>query len=399
MRSRPLVVFWLVGIWCLLSARSTVAAQPPDGSKNPKVVIPFDFESAFDKGRYGKMVGEMIWKKLERRGGFVIPESALDTRQWTERTGMVPNPDTPLAKMKSIMRDDFAADVAIWGKVERLPGFDWDVYDFWINIVDFSVNPPREIARIKARTKTVSEIPHKYVKQALDRLYGVDGTPLAATKDEEAEKRWRDGANLVRGDFETAKGWDRPEKYISREVERSENGKQNHFIRFTIPKAVAASSGVLYYSDFFPVQEGATYRFQCRWRSSGCQVKVFIKCYDEMDTRFSKTGNASGTTQRREVYRSQQNLKGPANVWNTQTEDFTPRHTQYKPKWGRVMLYGYWPAGTVDWDDVVVKQIVPPSKYVDAKERRPSLETKVRSEELERLKKNGHSERTRRPRK
>jgi hypothetical protein len=24
------------------------------------------------------------------------------------------------------------------------------------------------------------------------------------------------------------------------------------------------------------------------------------------------------------------------------------------------MLYGYYPAGTVDWDDVVVKQIKPP---------------------------------------
>jgi len=29
-----------------------------------KVVIPFDFQSQFDNGRYGQMVGEMIWKKL-----------------------------------------------------------------------------------------------------------------------------------------------------------------------------------------------------------------------------------------------------------------------------------------------------------------------------------------------
>ena len=58
--------------------------------------------------------------------------------------------------------------------------------------------------------------------------------------------------------------------------------------------------------------------------------------------------------QLREVYRSQQNLKGPKNVWNTQTEDFTPGHTKYTPRWGRVMLYGYLGAGVVEFDDVVV---------------------------------------------
>ena len=30
-----------------------------------KVVIPFDFVSKFDNGRYGQIVGEMIWKKLD----------------------------------------------------------------------------------------------------------------------------------------------------------------------------------------------------------------------------------------------------------------------------------------------------------------------------------------------
>ena len=30
-----------------------------------KVVIPFDFQSKFDDGRYGRMVGDMIWKKLD----------------------------------------------------------------------------------------------------------------------------------------------------------------------------------------------------------------------------------------------------------------------------------------------------------------------------------------------
>jgi hypothetical protein len=111
-------------------------------------------------------------------------------------------------------------------------------------------------------------------------------------------------------------------------------------------------------------------------------VKVFIKCYDDIPSRFSD-GSQSTESQRREVYRSQQNLQGPARTWNIQTEDFTPRHTQYTPRWGRVMLYAYWPAGAVDWDDIIVKQIQPPPDQPPAKVRRPSLETRVTSDEIE----------------
>ncbi|MEO8498294.1 MAG: hypothetical protein ABI614_24795, partial [Planctomycetota bacterium] len=63
--------------------------------------------------------------------------------------------------------------------------------------------------------------------------------------------------------------------------------------------------------------------------------------------------------------------------------DFTPQHTQFSPKWGRVMLYAYYPAGTVDWDDVIVKQIKSPPKNHDPKVQRPSLETKVLTEEVD----------------
>ncbi len=147
---------------------------------------------------------------------------------------------------------------------------------------------------------------------------------------------------------------------------------------------VAGTAGALYYSEFFPVEEGATYRFQCRWKTTGSAAKVFVKCYDELPTEF-RTSSAvdPARTEKREVYRSQQNLQGSPGVWNVQTEDFTPQHTQFTPRWGRVMLYAYWPAGVVEWDDVVVKQVAPPPASRGKKDRRPSLETKVRSREIE----------------
>lgn len=337
------------------------AASDKQEKTTQKVVIPFDFESKFDDGRYGKMIGDMLWKKLEKQGGFVIPETMQDVRDGCERTATRPNPDTPLKKMKEIVVTGQAGDIGIWGKVERVAGFEEDVYDLWITVADFTVDPPKVIYELKkGRTKTVSEIPHVYVKEALDKLYGRQPPPPVAA-DPKQEERWAKGPNLVEnGDFEKGTkaptAWDPLPKHVSW-VKEQESGSK--IIRFTIPPDVAESSGVLYYSAFFPVEMGATYRFQCRYKTSGTAVKVFVKCYAELPTKFSKDGK-SAQYERREVYRSQQNLKGGANAWNTQTEDFTPVHSKYTPRWGKVMLYGYYPAGTVEWDDVIVKQIAPP---------------------------------------
>ena len=71
--------------------RRRSAADPPK-----KVVIPFDFESKFDNGEYGQNIGEMLWTKLRRQGGFIIPETMQDVRDWCQRTRMIPGPDTPL---------------------------------------------------------------------------------------------------------------------------------------------------------------------------------------------------------------------------------------------------------------------------------------------------------------
>jgi hypothetical protein len=351
-----------------------------------KVVIPFDFESKFDEGRYGRIVGDMLWKKLDRDGGYILPESMLDVRDWSERTKSVSNHETSLDKMKKIIVDDFGADIGIWGKVERVKGFELDVYDLWIKVADFSGDAPRMIHESHGRTKTVSEIPHVYVMTALEKLTG-RGPEQFAGPDPEAEQRWKTGHNLVQGDFDKGRdnptGWDPIPRYASRVVVPKENNPKNQVMRFQFPKDVAASTGVLFYSDYFPVEESATYRFQCKWRTTGSAVKVFIKCYDELPTRFEKGQPEGQGTQRREVYRSQQNLKGGKNDWHVHTEDFTPKHTQFKPRYGRVMLYANWPAGAVDWDDVVVKQIKSPTDDSNQKVKRPSLETRVLSEEIE----------------
>jgi hypothetical protein len=346
-----------------------------------KVVIPFDFVSKFDDGRYGQMVGEMIWKKLSVDGGFIVPESMLDVRDYCESHKLRPSPEMDLDKIKQIVADDFGGQIGIWGSVERAPGGEGEVYDIVLKCVDFSAKlKPKVIYDVKARTKSVSEIPHLYVKAMLDVLAGKkpEGGASVLTVD----NGWQKNKNLVAGDFEQGiggvpKGWDKvagqqrePLGWLVRWTTEKGN-PANKVIRFTLDRDVAENEGVMYYSDFFPVQEGATYRFQCRWRSTAPAAKVFIKCYD-----------ADESGRRREVYRSQQNLKGLNDRWNTQTEDFTPKHTKYSPKWGRVMLYAYLNPGEVEFDDVVVKQ-VSPAPSAAAKVRRHSSESKITVKEME----------------
>ncbi len=390
---------------CVLAPLSTFAAD------TRKVVIPFDFVSKFDDGRYGQMVGDMLWKKLSRDGGFIVPESMLDVRDYCASHKLKPSPEMDLEKMKKIVRDDFGAHIGIWGSVERAPGADAEIYDLVVKCVDFSEKPnPKTIYEIKARTHSVSEIPHLYVKQMFDALCERQPAGPAAA-DRMAEENWKKNPNLVAGDFERGgsgapKGWDKvagqQREPLGRLVQwTAEDGNPgNRVVRFTLDRNVAENEGVMYYSDYFPAEEGAKYRFQCRWRSDGPAVKVFVKFYDEEGSQYRAESGKSGedaptgkklgrndyvpeTKQRREVYRSQQNFRGPNNTWNTHTEDFTPKHVKYTPKWGRVMLYAYLAPGVVEFDDVAVKQITASSPGEQAKVRRHSSETKITIKEME----------------
>jgi hypothetical protein len=366
-----------------------VSASSIFAEEQKKTIIPFDFVSKFDDGRYGQMVGDMILKKLDREGGFILPESMEDVRDYCQRHHIRPSPDVSLQEMKKIVKDDFGGQIGIWGSVERSPGEQGEIYDLIIKCVDFSVEPePKVIYQTQSRTKSVSEIPHLYVKQMLDAIYNRQSSAPSSI-DPVAEANWKNNPNLiVGGDFQTGlggvpKGWQpvagqkrEPLGNLVQWVAEDDN-PSNKIIRFIFDPAVGNEEGVMYYSDWYLIENGAKYRLQCRWKSTGPEVKAFIKCYDELtesykaepdesisaeESRRLGKDNYSSETSRREVYRSQQNLKGPLKTWNIHTEDFTPGHPRYSPKWGRVMLYAYHGGGQVDFDDVVVKQILPPDK-------------------------------------
>lgn len=393
----------LLGLCTLLSVGTWPFWSTAQTTDSRKVVIPFDFESQFDNGRYGQMVGDMIWKKLSQEGGFLLPEAMADVRDFCDSRKIHLGPSTPVETVKKIIREDFDAHIGIWGSVERVPGHEWDVYDLVIKCVDFSGPDPKVIYEVSTRTQTVSEIPHKYVKEMIDKLY--DRQPGAPPPvNAIAEKNWKENPNLVIGDFEQGvghpKGWDsrggQQREPLGRLVKwiPEPGNPSNKIIRLEFPASIGDAEGVMYYSDYFPVEAGATYRFQCRWRTSGVNGKVFIKCGEPIGSEYRATSAGRplppgskvyrpDESQIREVYRSQINLKGPTNTWNVHVEEFTPRHTKYTPRYGRIMLYGYLGAGWIDFDDIVLKQIIPPSPGEQNKELRHSLETKVTLKEME----------------
>ena len=117
------------------------------------------------------------------------------------------------------------------------------------------------------RTNSVSEIPHLYVKEMLDKLYergrrGAAGREPRGRGAVDKRQEPRHG-----GDFEQAvrgvpKGWEpragqqrEPLGNLVKLVPEAGN-EGNHVIRFTIPKVVAENEGVMYYSLPFPFGKG-----------------------------------------------------------------------------------------------------------------------------------------------
>ena len=385
-----------------------------------KKVVPFDFESLFDEGDYGSRVSLGLWRKLNREGKhlFILPESMQDVRSVCDLLSFKPNDQTTLDAMKKVIRETFQSDIAIWGKMERVPGHRWEVYDVWVKCYDFSADPPLLIFEKNGRTEAVAEVMSDeghYIGPMMKQL--ISYVAPQGKVDPMIEERWKNGPNLViGGDFQEGKsgvpnGWEsrggQTRVPLGSEVKWiAEPGHpSNKIIQFDMSAAIAEGPGSMYYCKPFVVENGATYRFQCRYRSHGPRGIVFIKCSDVLDSKFHPTADALQEgyadkfgQQTREVYRSQQNMfHYPVGEWVTHTQDFTPRHTKYSPKFGRVMLYAYHSAGKVEYDDIVVKKISDPDPAeLRKKVERHSLDTKTTIKEMEENERRLQNERGRR---
>lgn len=181
--------------------------------------------------------------------------------------------------------------------------------------------------------------------------------------DASAERRWKEGRDLVmNGNFEvgqkTPANWEPLKEHMSWVTDP--DGKSGKVVKFDMPEDIAATYGMLLYSQPFAVEEGATYRIRWRFKTMAPAVKLFIKGYDEFPKEFGFEA------QEREVWRSRKDPQyGPRveneyarGEWTEYGHDFVPFvKGPTRPRCLRLMLYAYWPKGVLWWDDIVVRKI------------------------------------------
>lgn len=156
--------------------------------------------------------------------------------------------------------------------------------------------------------------------------------------------------NLVKnGDFE--QGGANPEHWepIEKEGIRIEDvgGEHGRVLRFDVPRDVARGPGLMYYSDYIPIETDTTYRFQMDVKidkNSGCTSILFIKGYADFRGRerliykrkkeiiFDKKGEHNDKTD--PAYRAEHGIVRP-DEWGKLSIYFTPQ----SPKGHKVLAH------------------------------------------------------------
>ncbi len=133
----------------------------------------------------------------------------------------------------------------------------------------------------------------------------------------------------------------------------SAGGNPGRCIVFTLSRGVAEGPGMLYYGDFFPVEEGKKYIFSVDIRSEGPVPRPFVKGY-------ALAPDVHGKIARGRFYQRQSRF--PATTqWQTYSMTFTPRvipayRGRFDIKWARVMLYAYLKPGRIYFDNATVRE-------------------------------------------
>ena len=369
---------------CVAKARSRPASRPAARAKGGMMIV-FPPLAPAELEDFAERVGYAIYRKIKRVAGWEVVDP-LTVEEAVEETAEPIGPETPPTRLRQLCRHYCDADFAVVGRVRGGSG----AKQVDLAVVDLNADPPTRAYTGRFMLGRPQDL-RREVEKILMALTGL--SPYQRALPRSAETRWRTAKNLVpnpnmeagdgallRWQGQIAKEWYNPPRYDEEQAPitgshremikwaRAPQGGSGRCVHYAMNSDVAATYGLACYSDWIPIQEHATYRFQCRYRSTGPTIKIFVKAYDGM---LAKDGTGP---QRREVYRRQVHPKGPQGQWNTTTADFVPRHDQADPKWIRVDLYAYWPEGHVWFDDVVLKKIVEPRReqQIDAGRRQLS---------------------------
>jgi len=352
-----------------LAATATKEPAPPppqaDDIASKPILAVLDFDSAFDKGETGKAVAASFRAKITRYKLFQTIEDA-DQKDFEHHARFKPSFDLPAKDALEFATRWLKADLVMWGKVEPAEG---EQLRITTKVADRTLGPDK----LKYEGSVV--VPNRYAVQVgvfnqLGELTGRED-PRYTAPPPDVEERWKRAANLIRGEgFEAGKdhpdGWepfgvDWQMKEVHWEKSPDEAGK---CIAFRMSEGVAGMEGDYYFSDFFDIEPGATYRLAYRVKTLAPTCKIFVKYYAWLQTVTEPEG------QWREVGRTQINCRTEKGKWTAEQRYCHPQvyltrsERTYTPKKCRVGLYAYWPAGVVYWDDVAFKKVADAPKDV-----------------------------------
>ena len=284
---------------------AAVAGAADDFAGKPVLVV-LDFDSAWDQGKTGRFVAANFRAKITRYKLFITTED-MDREQIQKDAGFKPSFEIDRSELHKFCKEWLDADMVMWGKVEQAGG---EQLRICARVLDRKAGPK------KLKLDSAVVVPSKYAAQVgvfkiLSELTGFTVSKYPPLPPD-AEERWHKGPNLVGSDgFEKGTkhpaGWepfgvDWQMRQAHWERDPDATGK---CIVFRMSPGVAAVEGVAYYSDFFDIEPGATYRVRLRVKSMAPTVKVFVKYYAWLHT----VGEPAG--QWREVGRSPMNCRGP----------------------------------------------------------------------------------------
>ncbi|MBE3069716.1 MAG: hypothetical protein IMZ66_05720 [Planctomycetes bacterium] len=336
------------------AARAEAPAAEADAGAQGKAFLVLGVTS--DEDGLGEKVQQMLRAKARRLGAVVFDPSSVAESLGADQVSVA----TPPARLAALARDRFQADVIVTGHVAgREP--------YQVRVVAVR---PGDAGNVFTQTYACANH-HVIAVEMAGAVYDIFSLtrpkdPLRMLReDPEIDRRWREAPNLVKnpGFEQAAPGgngpacWQAVEPQMAWVANPEGPGK---VLKYDMNEDIAGGYGLDFYSDWIPIEPGATYRFSCRYRSLAPTAKIFLKGYHAFE---AQDGYAA---QRRETYRRQVHPSGPGGQWNSVTADFVPESTQpdQMPTFLKVDLYAYWPAGVIYWDDVVLKKVrdAPPAK-------------------------------------
>jgi len=357
------VYMWHIALVLGLAATASAASkddapQPVTEMASKPILVVLDFDSAFDKGDVGRFVAGNFRAKITRYKLFQTVED-MDREDYERQAKFAARFGLSAKDALAFATKWLQADMVMWGKVEPAGG---EQLRITTKVAD------RELGAEKLKYEGSIVVPNKYALQVgvfkqLGELAGRED-PRYAALPPDAEERWAKAPNLIKGEgFETGKdhpdGWepfgvDWQMKEVHWEKNPDGDGK---CIVMRMSEGVAAMEGDYYFSDFFDIEPGATYRIRFRVKTLAPTCKIFVKYYAWLHTVTEPEG------QWREVGRTQINCRTKQGQWVSDQRECHPQayvtraQKVYTPKKCRIGLYAYWPAGVAYWDDVVFKKL------------------------------------------